>query len=249
MNGLFVAYYRLSTSKQGLGLDAQKELVTRYLNGGDWTLAGEFTDIESGKRSDNRPRLQEALTLCRESGATLLIAKLDRLSRNLAFLSALMESEVTFIACDMPIASKVTLQFMAVMAEYEREMISTRTKEGLKAITERVAKDGSYTSKAGNVITHLGTPKPEASDTTKARAARAATADEHARKLAPMIRMMRKGGATLKQIAEELTRTKVETSRGGAWDATTVKRILDRANALNTAKSPSPATSAMSPAT
>src|SRR5215210_6955363 len=131
--GKFVAYYRVSTEKQGrsgLGLEAQRKAVEDYLNGGNWRIAAEVVEIESGKRND-RPKLAEALRLCRLHGAILIIAKLDRLARNVAFISNLMESEVEFTAVDFPTANRLTVHILAAVAEHEREMISLRTKDAL----------------------------------------------------------------------------------------------------------------------
>jgi DNA invertase Pin-like site-specific DNA recombinase len=135
--GRFVAYYRVSTDKQGrsgLGLEAQREAVRPYLNGGNWTLADEVTEIESGKRND-RPELDRALGLCRLYGATLVVAKLDRLARNVAFISKLMESGVEFVAVDFPQANRLTI--LAAVAEHEMAMISQRTKAALAAAKAR----------------------------------------------------------------------------------------------------------------
>ena len=125
--GRFVAYYRVSTDRQGrsgLGLEAQREAVQSYLDGGSWTLADEVTEVESGKRND-RPELDRALGLCRLYGATLVVAKLDRLARNVAFISKLMESGVDFVAVDFPQANRLTIHILAAVAEHEREMISS----------------------------------------------------------------------------------------------------------------------------
>src|SRR3954447_15475515 len=128
--GKWVAYYRVSTAKQGasgLGLEAQREAVAGYLNGGNWQLAAEFTEVESGRRTD-RPELAKALAACRRIGATLIIAKLDRLARNVAFVSNLMESGVEFVAVDFPTANRLTIHILAAVAEHEAAMTSTRTK-------------------------------------------------------------------------------------------------------------------------
>src|SRR5579859_1791368 len=149
-NGRFVAYYRVSTEKQGasgLGLEAQREAVMRHLNGGQWELIGTFTEVESGKRND-RPELAAALELCQATGATLVIAKLDRLARNVAFVSNLMETGVEFVAADFPQANRLTVHILAAVAEHEREMISQRTKMALKAAATRRAESGL--SKLGN---------------------------------------------------------------------------------------------------
>src|SRR6202047_80805 len=131
----YVAYYRVSTDRQGrsgLGLDAQQKAVQDYLNGGDWSLVAELTEVETGKRSD-RPELAKALALCRKHKGKLVIAKLDRLSRNLAFIATMMDSGVEFVAVDNPHANKLTLHIFAAVGQHEREMIAERTKAALQA--------------------------------------------------------------------------------------------------------------------
>ena len=172
--GRFVAYYRVSTRWQGRsrlgGLEAQRTAVMDYLNGGSWELVGEFTEIESGKHSD-RPELAKALTACRKQHAHLVIAKLDRLSRNLAFIANLMESAVEFVAIDNPTANKSTLHVLAAVAQHEREMISDRTKAALAAAKARGKK--------------LGGPDPRGAVQRMAEA-RKARADEFARNVLPL---------------------------------------------------------------
>jgi DNA invertase Pin-like site-specific DNA recombinase len=137
--GKFIAYFRVSTDKQGksgLGLEAQRKAVLDYLNGGSWELVQEFVEVESGKHSD-RQQLAAALAACKKHRAKLVIAKLDRLSRNLAFIAALMESGVEFVAVDNPHANKLTIHILAAVAQHEREMISERTKAALAAAKAR----------------------------------------------------------------------------------------------------------------
>jgi len=134
-SGKHVAYYRVSPARQGrsgLGLEAQKRAVAEYLDGGDWKIVGEFTEVESGKRAD-RPQLAKALAVCRLHGARLVIAKLDRLSRNAHFLLGLKESGVDFVAADMPNANRLTVGIMAMVGENETLRISERTKAALAA--------------------------------------------------------------------------------------------------------------------
>ena len=136
---LFVSYLRVSTTKQGasgLGLEAQRKAVADYLNGGDWTLLGEYVEVESGRKND-RPELLKALEHCRLTGAKLVIAKLDRLSRNAHFLIGLQEAGVPFVAADMPNANELTVGIMALVAREERKAISSRTKAALAAAKER----------------------------------------------------------------------------------------------------------------
>jgi DNA invertase Pin-like site-specific DNA recombinase len=137
--GKFVAYFRVSTDKQeksGLGLDAQRKAVEDYLNGGTWSLVGKFTEVESGKRNQ-RPELEKALAVCKRNRAKLVIAKIDRLSRNLAFIATLMDSGVEFVAVDNPHANKLTVHILAAVAQHEREMIAQRTKDALQAAKAR----------------------------------------------------------------------------------------------------------------
>src|SRR5271155_3430985 len=143
-NGKFISYLRVSTARQGesgLGLEAQRDAVTGYLNGGDWTLVREVVEVESGKRND-RPAIAEALSLCRLHNATLVIAKLDRLARNVHFISSLMESGVEFVAVDFPQANRLTVHILAAVAEHEAAMISARTKAALGAAKARGVKLG-----------------------------------------------------------------------------------------------------------
>src|SRR5215207_5058697 len=137
--GRYVSYLRVSTDRQGrsgLGLEAQRKAVADFLNGGRWDLIAEFVEVESGKR-DDRPKLAEALALCRLHNATLVIAKLDRLSRDAAFLLNLQKAGVRFVAADMPEANELVVGIMAVVAQAERKMISARTKAALAAAKAR----------------------------------------------------------------------------------------------------------------
>ena len=139
----FIAYYRVSTDQQGrsgLGLDAQKQDVSQWLNGRQ--LSAEFTEVESGAKS-NRPELEKALALCRKTKATLVIAKLDRLARKVSFISSLMDRKVKFVACDLPNVSPFMLHIYAAVAEEERRMISQRTKAALAQAKARGVKLGS----------------------------------------------------------------------------------------------------------
>jgi DNA invertase Pin-like site-specific DNA recombinase len=143
--------YRVSTDKQGksgLGLDAQRKAVVDYLDGGKWTLLDEFTEIESGKRND-RPELERALAACKKHRAKLVIAKLDRLSRNVAFIAMLMDRKVDFVCCDNPTATKFTIHILAAVAEHERDAISARTKAALAAAKANGKVLGNYEYREG----------------------------------------------------------------------------------------------------
>jgi DNA invertase Pin-like site-specific DNA recombinase len=217
--GKFIAYYRISTDRQGksgLGLDAQRTAVTDYLNGGSWTLVGEFVEVESGRKSD-RPELLKALAACRRQGATLVIAKLDRLSRNVAFVSNLMEAGVDFVAVDFPQANRLTIHILAAVAEHEREMISARTKAALAAAKARGVKLGGNRGMR---------PEWQAKGAAGSLAARQAKAQARAADLKPILEEIRASGATsLRTIAAELNSRGIPAPRGGAWTATSVMRV------------------------
>jgi DNA invertase Pin-like site-specific DNA recombinase len=212
--GKFVAYFRVSTDRQGksgLGLDAQREAVMSYLNGGRWTLVAEFTEVESGKHAD-RPQLAAAITACKRQKAKLVIAKLDRLSRNLAFIATLMESGVEFVAVDNPHMNKLTVHILAAVAEHEREMISERTKAALAAAKRR-----------GQV---LGNPKV-AEAAKLGRAAVKRNARRFAANVRPIIdEIMRAGATSHNAIAAKLNERNVRTARGGVWTHVQVGAIL-----------------------
>jgi DNA invertase Pin-like site-specific DNA recombinase len=221
--GKFVAYYRVSTEKQGrsgLGLEAQQKAVRDYLNGGSWDLCAEITEVESGKNSD-RPRLAEALMLCRLYGATLIIAKLDRLSRDAYFLLGLEKAGVEFVAADMPSANRVTVRIMAVLAEEERNMISERTKAALAAAKARGIKLGGD---RGNLqaVSHEGR--------RIAAERRKADAEARSRDLAPQIRHLQAQGLSLRGIASQFEERGYKSPRGGKWTATQVTRVLKNCN-------------------
>jgi DNA invertase Pin-like site-specific DNA recombinase len=233
-NGRFVSYLRVSTAQQGasgLGLEAQRAAVAAYLNGGDWTLVREVVEVESGKRND-RPALAMALRLCRQQKATLIIAKLDRLARNVHFISGLMESGVEFVAVDMPEANRFVVHIMAAVAEQEAEAISKRTKAALAAAKARGTKLGGRRISAQQL----------AAAGEEGRAQRSAKAKEEAGKLLPTIHQIRAAGATtLRAIAAELNERAIETpSRKGHWSAVQVMRVLKAAE-QGRAKRPVPA--------
>lgn len=213
----FVSYLRVSTRKQGasgLGLDAQRRAVVDYLNGGRWDLIAEVVEVESGKRSD-RPKLADALRLCRVHGATLVVAKLDRLARDAHFLLGLSKAGVEFVACDMPSANRMTVGIMAVVAEEEARMISVRTKAALAAAKARGVKlGGDRGAVLSNKARSLGT------------AVRIAKAKKRSEDLAPLIAELRATGATtLQAIADAFNARNIPTARGGRWTPTQIKRI------------------------
>jgi DNA invertase Pin-like site-specific DNA recombinase len=221
MAGKFIAYYRVSTEKQGqsgLGLDAQRKAVADYLNGGQWSLLAEYTEVESGKRAD-RPQLLAALAHAKATGATVVIAKLDRLARNVAFIANLMESGVDFLAADMPMANRLTVHVLAAVAEHEAAMISARTRAALAAAKARGQKLGN--PNGARALRGLGN--------APAVAAAKALADRHMALVLPVVSAIRADGVTSRLgIAGELNRRGILTARGGQWYATTVRNLLAR---------------------
>ena len=215
--GRFIAYYRVSTAQQGrsgLGLDAQRSAVAAFLNGGAWKLLGEFQEVESGK-VNARPQLARALEACRLKGASLVIAKLDRLSRDAAFLIGLEAAGVDFIAADMPHANRVTVHLMAVLAQEERRLIGERTRAALQAAKARGTVLGGW--KGGPVV-----------DGRLGAIANKAKADAFAADVGPMVLGMHERGLSLRQIVAELVRDGVVTARGGQWTAAAVRSVLVR---------------------
>lgn len=220
-NGVFVSYLRVSTDKQGrsgLGLEAQREAVAQFLNGSNWRLAAEVVEVESGKRND-RPKLAEALRLARLHGATLIIAKLDRLARNVAFVSNIMEAGIEFTACDFPQANRLTVHLLAAVAEHEAEAISTRTKAALAAAKRR-----------GTVLGGFRGSKITAEARALGQVAIAARSDARAADVAPAIAELRAQGVTsLGALARGLTARGIPTARGQAiWTPMQVSRVLAR---------------------
>lgn len=224
-DGKFIAYYRVSTDRQGrsgLGVEAQREAVTRYLNGGDWQLLNEFVEVESGKRDDNRPQLAAALAACRKHKATLVIAKLDRLSRNMAFIANMMDSKVEFVAVDQPFATRLTLHILAAVAEHERGMISERTKAALAAKKAQGVKLGNRTN--------LAEAQAKGGEAMKREA------DRFAANIMPVIEQINRAGVTsYNGIAKALNDRGVKTAKGGTWAAATVRNIMLRAPTLDIA--------------
>lgn len=219
-DGSFISYYRVSTQKQGrsgLGLEAQRRAVADYLNGGEWELLDEYVEIESGRRKD-RPQLKAALDMCRRKKATLVIAKLDRLARNVAFVATLLEGRIKFICCDMPEADSTMLQIYSAIAEREAAKISERTKAALAAAKAR-----------GKL---LGWSIPSRAEEQKVAARRGAAANrDQARRFAsnvlPIVESIRAAGIrSLSATADALNARGIATARGGRWHAATVRRLI-----------------------
>ena len=219
--GKFVSYLRVSTQRQGrsgLGLEAQRQSVADYLNGGRWELVKELIEVESGKSKD-RPKLAEALRLCRVHNASLVVAKIDRLARNVAFVSTLMESKVRFVAVDLPEANELTIHIMAAMAEHEGKAISARTKAALAAAKARGVKLGGYRWNIGTISAKARTLS------LKARRAKIAL---WASDLLPVVRDIQTSGpVSLRGIAAVLNERGIPTVRGKLWTAAQVQRLLD----------------------
>ena len=214
-NGRFMAYYRVSTAKQGnsgLGLEAQKAAVAERLDGGRWQIVGEFTEIESGKRA-SRPQLEAAIAACKKHKAKLVDAKLDRLSRDVGFIHELIGSGVEVLFADLPdlngAMGKFVLITMANVAELEAGLISERTKAALKAAKARGVKLGRY---GAEVLA------PQYQEEARLRA----------KQLEPTISEMKVQGLSLARIASELNRRKVPTHRGGRWDHSSVRNVIKR---------------------
>ncbi|MEN2787567.1 recombinase family protein [Sphingomonas qilianensis] len=219
-----VAYYRVSTAAQGrsgLGLEAQREVVESLCAARGWELvAPPYTEIESGKRA-NRPELAKALHRAKVTGATLVVAKLDRLSRNVAFLAALQDSGAPFIAADMPEANELTVHIMAAVAQAERKAISKRTSEALQAAKARGQRLGNPNGAAALRRAAQG-------NTASVNAIRSGAA-VRAETMRPVIDDMGARGITsLERLAAELNAGGFVTARGGAWHASTVRNLLTR---------------------
>jgi DNA invertase Pin-like site-specific DNA recombinase len=218
-----IAYERVSTARQGksgLGLEAQRKAIDDFAASRGAEVLARFTEIESGRKAE-RPELKKALDLARLTGATLVIAKLDRLSRNAAFLLTLRDSGVRFLACDMPEANDLTVGIMALVAQQEREAISRRTKEALAAAKARGVKLGNPNGAAA--LRRAG------EGGAALRKAVSANADRFADELAPVVENLRASGFTsLRAIAAELNGRGMLTRRGGLWHVSNVRNLLRR---------------------
>jgi len=212
----YVSYYRVSTKKQGisgLGLEAQKTLVNNFIKGCE--LLNEFIEVESGK-NNNRQELLKAIDLVKKEKATLVIAKLDRLARNVSFISTIMESNIDFIACDMPSANKFTIHIFACLAEQEADMISQRTKAALNELkkTRTLGTPENLTNEAK--IKGLNVRKENAIN------------NENSLKSTALIVSMRKEGKTFYEITNELNKLGFKTRRNCKYQQTQVQRLYER---------------------
>lgn len=217
-NSKFITYYRVSTTQQGksgLGLEAQRAAVKLYLKGGDGSVVSEFEEVETGKGSnalDKRPQLRAALAACKKYGATLLIAKLDRLARNVHFVSGLLETGIDFVAADMPQANKVMIQMHAVMSEWERDQISSRTKAALAVAKEQ----GKVLGAAGSVNLKSNTE------------ARRQVAQTFAENLRPLIESWKDRGLSQRRMVEVLNMARTPAPKGGEWRLSQLQRVFSR---------------------
>lgn len=214
----FIPYYRVSTRSQGvsgLGLDAQKSTVDNYLKNNNGIVLNSYIEIESGKSSDNRPELMKALNQCLETDSTLLISKLDRLSRDVEFIAKLMKTKVKFVAIDIPDATPFTIHIFASLAQMERDLISTRTKEALKSLKQKGVK--------------LGAPNATFTDDMRQKSAKVLKEkrlNNENNKNAKRVIAFMKDTHTLQQIADYLNNEGLVSSRGGKFYPSTIKNLL-----------------------
>ena len=220
----FVAYLRVSTQRQGssgLGLEAQREIIHNYLR--DKKPIFEYVEVESGRKTDKgRPKLKEALSQCRTYRAKLIVAKLDRLARNVSFLSALLDSDVEIIFCDFPQANKMVLHILASISQYEAELISTRTKQALAAKKARGCK-------LGNPEHLMDKHKEAIANSNKTNRMKAENNPNNKRAIA-MLRILAEQGMTLTEMTDKLNKEGFVTSKGYEFRASQVYVLLKRYN-------------------
>jgi DNA invertase Pin-like site-specific DNA recombinase len=224
MGEKYIIYYRVSTDKQGksgLGMKAQEKTVMDFLNGNGHEVIGTYLEVESGDKSD-RPELQKAIRACRLKKARMVVAKLDRLSHDLNFITELQKSGVPFVIAQMPDATELTIHIYAALAQHERKLISERTKDALGQLKGKGVK-------LGNPCLQKGEKIPGSGDTTNANKARVDKADEHARDIAPIIEEMKSKGATsLRETAAALNEDGWKTQREKEYTTAGVRNILKR---------------------
>ena len=215
-----IAYLRQSTTKQersGLGIEAQRDIINSFIKEG--VILAEYVETESGRKSD-RPKLQEALTLCRKTNSILIVAKLDRLSRNVAFTSKLLESDVEIIFCDFPQANRLILHIISSIAEYEANLISQRTRQSLKAKKERGVKLG----KSENLMNKHNEAVARSNQTNRIKAKNNAN---NMRAVA-LLRSMIKEGLTISQMTKQLNEQGFVSSKGCKFQIVQVQRLIQR---------------------
>lgn len=224
----FISYLRVSTKRQGrsgLGLDAQREAVATYVASVGGMLVHEVIEVETGTNKHDRPQLAAALAQCRIHNATLVIAKLDRLARNVAFVSALMESSTDFVCCDFPTANRLTIHVLAAVAEHEAQCISERTKAALQAAKRKGVALGGDRGNCAQIARKGNRASAQV---------RSEQAQRRASDLLPVIEAIRAEGAqSLRQIAEALNQRGIVTARGNAWSAAQVLRVMEHATACS----------------
>jgi DNA invertase Pin-like site-specific DNA recombinase len=222
--GNFIAYYRVSTTKQGingLGIDSQKETVMKFLNGGSWKLLDEFTEVESGKK-DDRPQLMKAIKLCQLKNAKLVVSKLDRLSRDLHFITSLQKSGIKFVVAENPEANDLTCHIFAAIAQNEALLISKRTKDALAQAKKRGVKLGNPAILNGGQI-------PGSGNTQNARSVKTDNANDFAMKMMEIIEdIISSESTTLRAIAKELNNRNFTTRRSNMWTANAVRLTIMR---------------------
>lgn len=220
MKQKYVAYLRVSTQKQGysgLGLEAQREIIHNYLH--DITPISEYVEIESGRKSD-RPKLKEALTLCRKDNATLIVAKLDRLARSVSFLSNLLESDVDIVFCDFPQANKMVLHIISAISQYEAELIAARTKASLQAKKARGFKLGNPE--------HLLTKHKQAIQNSIRTCRVKADNNPNNKRAVAILRILVKENRSYSEMANILNQEGFVTSRGCSFTKSTVYKLIKR---------------------
>ena len=234
----FVAYYRVSTQKQNLGLSAQKTMVKKYLES-YWPPSASFTEKESGKSDKNRPELQKALEYCKKHKATLVVATLSRLSRDLHFITSLKNNKINFAICDMPDANPLTIHIMGAIAEFERKTISERTSKALQELKKTGKKLGSHNPKILKGLKKLWAEKrrlkKEAKKMEKENPIKKQEKIKTQRelfdeKVIHTIKVLRGKGDSYRAIAEQLNENGLPTRQGGKWHTTSVQRVAHRNN-------------------
>lgn len=221
-NNQYVAYLRVSTQKQGysgLGIEAQREIIQKYLH--DRTPIAEYVEIESGRKKD-RPKLKEALMLCRKTEAVLIVAKLDRLARNVSFLSNLLENDVEIVFCDFPQANKMMLHILSAISQYEAELIAARTRSALQAKKVRGFKLGNPE--------HLMDKHGQAIQNSIKTCKRKADNNPNNTRAVAMLRTLIRENHTLKEMADILNREGFVTSQGCSFSKSTVYKLIRRYN-------------------
>lgn len=225
----YIVYYRVSTVKQeasGLGMEGQRAAVDSYIAQFGGEVVGEYVEVESGSK-DDRPQLKVARAMAKATGATLLVARMDRLSRDAAFLGSLLKSGIELAACDMPHATTLLWHVRAAVAEEERRLISERTSAALQAAKKRGKKLGwAMESRKGQA--KAASEKGAAKGGAKSGEVRSKAADDHASAVWPIVEDLVAKGASLRQIAGALNDKGITTPRGKQWQATSVRNLLAR---------------------